>query len=93
MSALPEELLAPATELDPGFFSKIFQNFKLSSAAEEELASATIIDRVSLTRCCEHLSIWAETTVENSGLMCWNLNVAHESRVAPNAERIVRETA
>jgi hypothetical protein len=35
MSALPvvlEELLA---ELDPAFFSKTFQNFKLSSAANE----------------------------------------------------------
>jgi hypothetical protein len=37
ISALPEALLVPVAELDPGFFSKIFQNFKLSSAAKEAL--------------------------------------------------------
>jgi hypothetical protein len=35
MSAFPEAPPAPTAELDPGFFSKIFQNFKLSSAAKE----------------------------------------------------------
>jgi len=33
MSALPAAPPALAAELAPGFFSKIFQNFKLSSAA------------------------------------------------------------
>jgi hypothetical protein len=36
MSALPETPPTPAAELDPGFFSKIFQNFKLSSAAKKD---------------------------------------------------------
>lgn len=92
MSALPEAPLAPAAELDPGFFSKIFQNFKLSSAAEEGLVNDTNINRVSLTSCCEHLSVWTETTVENSGLVCWNLDIAHKSGVTPNAERVVRKS-
>jgi hypothetical protein len=38
MSAFPEALPALVAELAPGFFSKIFQNFKLSSAAKEGLA-------------------------------------------------------
>jgi hypothetical protein len=63
MSALPEAPLVLTAELDPGFFSNIFQNFKLSSAAEEGLVSAVIIDRISLTSCGEHLSVWAETAV------------------------------
>jgi hypothetical protein len=33
MSALPEAPEVLAEELAPAFFSKIFQNFKLSSAA------------------------------------------------------------
>jgi len=35
MSAFPEAPDAPAEEAAPAFFSKIFQNFKLSSAAIE----------------------------------------------------------
>lgn len=31
--------------------------------------------------------------MKNSGLMCRNLNVAHQRWIAPNAERIIRETA
>jgi hypothetical protein len=33
MSAFPEVPDPPAEELAPAFFSKIFQNFRLSSAA------------------------------------------------------------
>jgi hypothetical protein len=40
---LPEAPPALAAELVPGFFSKIFQNFKLSSAAEEGLVNITKI--------------------------------------------------
>ena len=36
MSALPDVPLMLAEELAPAFFSKIFQNFKLSSAAITE---------------------------------------------------------
>jgi hypothetical protein len=35
MSAFPEEPDAPADELAPAFFSKTFQNFRLSSAARK----------------------------------------------------------
>jgi hypothetical protein len=35
ISAFPEAPAALAEELAPAFFSKIFQNFKLSSAARE----------------------------------------------------------
>jgi len=42
MSALPEAPPALAAEMDPGFFSKIFQNFRLSSAAKEGLISTIL---------------------------------------------------
>lgn len=50
-------------------------------------------DVVRPTGSSEHLSIWTETAVKDSGLMCWNLNVAHQSRVAPDAEGVIGEAA
>jgi hypothetical protein len=38
MSALPDAPPALTAELEPGFFSKIFQNFKLSSAANGKVS-------------------------------------------------------
>ncbi|KFX95175.1 hypothetical protein O988_05932, partial [Pseudogymnoascus sp. VKM F-3808] len=39
----------------------------------------------------EHLSVRAEAAVENTGLVGWDLDVADESWVAPDAERVVGE--
>ena len=44
------------------------------------------------TCCSEHLSIGTETAVEDSSLMRRDLNVANQSWVTPNAQRIVGET-
>lgn len=41
----------------------------------------------------QHLSIWAETAVKNTGLVGGNLNVADKSWVAPDADGVVWETA
>ena len=45
------------------------------------------------TSCSQHLSIRAETAVENTGLMRWDLNIAYQCWVAPDAKRIVWEAA
>lgn len=41
----------------------------------------------------QHLTIRAEAAVEDSALVGGNLDVADEGRVAPDAERVVGETA
>lgn len=41
----------------------------------------------------EKLTIGAETAVQNTGLVSGDLDIADESWVAPDAERVVRETA
>lgn len=41
----------------------------------------------------EHLAIGAEAAVQNARLVGWNLHVLHARWVAPDAERVVRETA
>ena len=59
----------------PALRSKIFQNFRLSSAAVVA-------------------SIWPSgliAAVEHTSLVSGDLNVANQSRIAPDAERVVGE--
>jgi hypothetical protein len=93
MSAFPEAAAAVADELAPVFFSKIFQNFKLSSAARGCQQGSSQIDTSALTGCGQHLSVRAQAAVEDSGLMSRDLDVAHQRRIAPDAEGVVGEAA
>ena len=80
----------------PAFFSKTFQNFKLSSAAAQCVSGMfqdRIRGRAALTSCGQHLSVGAEAAVEDPALVGGNLDVADESGVARDAERVVGETA
>jgi hypothetical protein len=94
MSALPDDAPALAAELDPAFFSKTFQNLRDSSAAVSLLDFVIcILFWRSLTCSSEHLSIWAETAVKDSCLVGWDLNIANQCWVAPDADGVVWETA
>ena len=46
-----------------------------------------------LTSSGQHLSIWAEAAVKNTGLVSWDLNVANQGWVAPDADGVVWEAA
>lgn len=97
MSALPDAPDAPMPVVAPAFFSKIFQNLRLSSAAKNLCQHCSFIHQCSalgtLTSSSKHLAIGAQTAVEDSALVRWNLHVADQSRVAPDAERVVGKTA
>jgi hypothetical protein len=94
MEALLEAPEAPMPAEAPAFFSKIFQNFKLSSAASDMLAK-TLLDRFAgvLTSSSQHLAVGAQAAVEDSALVGRDLDSSDESRVAPDAEGVVGETA
>lgn len=46
---------------------------------------------IKLTCCCQHLSVGAQAAVEDTALVGRDLDVADESGIAPDAERVVRE--
>lgn len=46
-----------------------------------------------LTSSSQHLSIWAETAVKDTGLVSWDLNIANQGWVAPDADGVVWEAA
>jgi len=81
------------TPADPAFFSKSFQNFKLSSAAMIMSVLVTKYYGCSrLTGSSKHLAVRAQAAVKNSALMGRNFNVLDQGRVTPKADRVVRET-
>jgi hypothetical protein len=80
MSALEEVAAAPRPVGAPAFFSKSFQNFKLSSAAVNEIKSALRTSCRStdwkLTSSSQHLTVGAKAAVQNTALVRRNLNIA-----------------
>jgi len=44
-----------------------------------------------LTCCSEHLAVGAQAAMKYSRLMCWDLHISDQGRVAPYAERVVWE--
>ena len=79
----------------PGFFSKIFQNLRLSSAAAQGVSSGTTLEEEMTKLTCrgEHLTVRAEAAVENSRLVRRDLDIAYQGWVAPDAQRVIWEAA
>jgi hypothetical protein len=91
------EALTPAAA--PAFFSKIFQNLRLSSAASELLAETPLYfvcekkKKKRLTSSSKHLTVRAQAAVEDTALMGRDLDSSDEGGVAPDAERVIGKTA
>ena len=75
-------------DAEPGFFSKIFQNLRLSSAARVNVSlyPMSTSELSVLTSCGKHLTIWTQAAVENSGFVCWYFNIAYQGWITPDTE-------
>ena len=77
-----------------GFLLKDLPELQALISSYIELAMViSMVLGIKLTSSGQHLSIWAETAVKNTGLVSWNLNIANQGWVAPDADGVVWEAA